>query len=135
MIGIATVRAQQLAVPNLEFGVAAMNEPGPPGRLYDVVLAFNLFHLVPDTGKALSNVAGLLRPGGRLLCKTPCMGELWGGLRWVIPLLRVAGKAPFVNFFTGPELLEHIERAGLEVLETGHYPRKTRSFFIAARKP
>lgn len=135
MIEIATLKSRQLTVPNLEFGVAALHEPVPPGRQYDVVLAFNLFHLVPDTGKALSNVAALLRPGGRLLCKTPCMAELWGGLRWLIPLMRAVGKAPFVNFFTGPELLEHIEGAGLVVVETGHYPLKTRSFFIAARKP
>lgn len=134
MIEIASAKARQLELPNLEFAVSALEEPALGARQYDAVFAFNLLHLVPDTDKALSHVAALLRPGGRLLCKTPCVGELWGGLRLALPLLRVAGKAPFVNFFTGAELIERVERAGFQILEAGHYPFKTRRLFIAARK-
>jgi hypothetical protein len=48
--------------------------------------------------------------------------------------MRAAGLAPYVSFVTERSLGEDIAAAGFELLETGMYPRKSRSFFVVARK-
>ena len=53
----------------------------------------------------------------------------------VIPVMRAFGRAPFVNFVSEQSLLGDVSRAGFELLETGLYPKKSHSLFIAARKP
>ena len=55
-------------------------------------------------------------------------------MRVVIPLMRALGIAPYVNFVSERSLTADIERAGFEIVETGMYPKKSRSFFVVARE-
>jgi 2-polyprenyl-3-methyl-5-hydroxy-6-metoxy-1,4-benzoquinol methylase len=50
---------------------------------YDVVLAFNLLHLLEDTEKVIHKIDEILKPGGRFISVTTCMKEQ--------ALLRIAG--------------------------------------------
>ncbi len=122
-------------VSNLEFRVGTLDDASLDPGGFEVVLAFNLFHLLGDLPATLARAGDLLAPGGLLLSKTPCLGETPWPLRGlVIPLLRLVRQAPFVNCFTGEELVRAVEGAGLTVLERGLYPAKSHSWFIAARK-
>ena len=56
---------------------------------YDVVLAFNLLHLLEDTEKVVQKIDEILKPGGRFISATPCMKEH--------VLLRIAGF--FISIF------------------------------------
>lgn len=42
---------------------------------YDVVLAFNILHLVEDTERVLLKIDQILKPGGRFVSVTTCMNE------------------------------------------------------------
>ncbi len=42
---------------------------------YDVVLAFNLLHLLEDTEKVIKKIDEILKPGGRFISATACMKE------------------------------------------------------------
>lgn len=42
---------------------------------YDVVLAYNLLHLVEDTEKVLGKIDEILKPGGRFISVTACLKE------------------------------------------------------------
>ena len=56
---------------------------------YDVVLAFNLLHLLEDTEKVIQKIDEILKPGGRFISVTTCMKEH--------VLLRIAGF--FISIF------------------------------------
>jgi SAM-dependent methyltransferase len=104
------------------------------GQPYDVVLAMNLLHLLDELPARLRRIHELVAPGGLFVSKTPCIGDLGFAFKLVIPLMRAAGLAPYVSFVTERSLGEDIAAAGFELLETGMYPRKSRSFFVVARK-
>jgi len=135
MIAIAEGKAAGRGLDQLRFRVGTLDEAWLVEGSFDVVMAFNLFHLLPDVPAALARVDRLLRPGGSLLFKTPCVGESGPIVRLAIPVMRAFGRAPFVNFVTQRSLLSAVGGAGFEILETGLYPKKSHSLFIAARKP
>ena len=134
MVEIAREKAVTQQVENVRFERAALfDEPLESGP-FDVVLAFNFLHLLDDVPGALRRVNELLKPGGRFISKTVCLGEqsrLWGGLLAVMKVLRLA---PAVNRLKVAELEDMITAADFEILETGFYPPSPPSRFVLARK-
>lgn len=104
-----------------------------PQGPFDVVLAFNLLHLVPELPRALQQVADRINPGGLMISKTVCLAGSWY-YRPLIAVMRLFGKAPFVSYLSIPELERMITDSGFEILETGCFPAKPPSRFIVARK-
>jgi len=47
----------------------------PFGERFDLVVSFNALHWVPEQRQALSQIAAVLRPGGRALIQVVCAGE------------------------------------------------------------
>jgi ubiquinone/menaquinone biosynthesis C-methylase UbiE len=139
MIAIAREKLAAAPTPQLSFEVAAADSPAVAPGSQDVVLAFSLLHLVDDLDYTLAVAAHALRPGGLLLAKTPCVGEMNPLItRLALPLMRALGKAPQVSCFRAPELQAAIVRQGLEVLAVErHGTGKGKDFrvFTVARKP
>ncbi|THH36816.1 class I SAM-dependent methyltransferase [Aliishimia ponticola] len=122
-----------------EFVVGDVHASGFEPGSFDAVLGFNLFHLVPDFDAQLARCHGLLKPGGLLICKTPCLTDPSARLRykmmtWAVPVMQALGKAPFVKFRTIAQLQTAVEAAGFEIIETGNYPAQPPSHLIVARK-
>lgn len=137
MIAIARERALAQSCTNAEFAVAtAERAPGSEGT-YDAVLAFNLLHLVADRSAVLADVARLLKPGGLLIAKTPCLSEMNPLIRLAVPVMRCVGKAPFVAFFVAAELEAEMAAAGFMILERARHGsgRKDPRIFLVAKKP
>jgi len=134
MIGIATAKARAEGVTNVRFRTCTVDDPALAPESFDVVIAMNLLHLLDDIPARLRRIHELVRPGGLFISKTPCIGDRGLALRIAIPLLRAAGIAPYVSFVTERSLTADTARSGFEVQETGMYPRKSRSFFVVARK-
>ncbi|EEW60708.1 methyltransferase, UbiE/COQ5 family [Ruegeria sp. TrichCH4B] len=138
MIEFGQERARAAGLSNLKFQVCDL-ETAPVGP-FDVVLAFNLFHLLPELDASLQKVAQRLKPGGLFISKTVCMQDAKSGLkrrliRAVLPMMRWVGKAPdTVHFMTVRDWQRRIEMAGFEILETGSYPADLPSRFVVARK-
>lgn len=105
-----------------------------------VLAALNLLHLTADLDAALVGIVRTLRPGGLLISKTPCIGELnplvVGGLRVLMPVLRVVGRAPYMQFVDEPRLRAAMERAGLQVMASERHGTRGKDVrpFIVARK-
>jgi SAM-dependent methyltransferase len=139
MIAIAREKLAAAPTPQLSFEVADADAPSVAPGSQDVVLAFSLLHLVDDLDYTLAVAAHALRPGGLLLAKTPCVGEMSPLItRLALPLMRALGKAPPVLCFKAPELQAAIVRQGLEVLSVErHGTRKGKDFrvFTVARRP
>ena len=127
---IAHARADGAGTPNADFVHAGAGDPRLAGRNWDVVLAFNVLHLLPDTDAAFRDIRALLPPGGLFISKTPCLGGLkWSFLRPVIGTMRLIGKAPEVVWFTPATLQDAIAGAGFEIVEVASY----RSPLVVAR--
>lgn len=137
MIAIAREKLAAAPQPNLEFQVADADAPVFGQACYDVVLAFNVLHLVSDLDEALASAVRALVPGGLLLSKTPCVADMNPLVPMVLlPVMRLLGKAPPVLSLRVPDLQAALERHGLEVLAVERHGTKGKDIrpFIVARK-
>jgi ubiquinone/menaquinone biosynthesis C-methylase UbiE len=138
MIAIARDKLAAQPLPQLRFEVADAEVPAATGACHDTVLAFNLLHLVSDLDAALAAAVAVLKPGGRLVSKTPCLAEMHPLVtRLLVPLLRAMGQAPAVLVFDAAQLQQAMVRQGLviEAVERHGTQRRDIRVFIVARKP
>jgi ubiquinone/menaquinone biosynthesis C-methylase UbiE len=138
MVAIAREKLAAEPVPQLSFDLAdADAEVAGPGE-YDVVLAFNLLHLVSDLDRALQLAERALRPGGLLISKTACLSEMNPLIPWLaLPLMRAIGRAPYVRCFDAAALQSAITRQGMDIVSVERHGTRGKDFrvFIVARKP
>ena len=138
MMAIARDRLAAQPVPQLELAVADAEAPLQAQGGYDVVLAFNLLHLVGDLDQALAQAVQALRPGGLLVSKTPCIAEMNPLIpRLALPLIRAIGKAPPVLCFNAAQLQAAMARQGLEITAVERHGTRGKDIrvFIVAHKP
>ncbi|WP_374438685.1 class I SAM-dependent methyltransferase [Inhella sp.] len=138
MVAIAREKLAAQPTPGLQFEVADATAPHAQAKAFDVLLAFNALHLLPDLDTSLAQALRPLRPGGLFISKTACVGEMHPLVGWLgIPLARLLGKAPPVLVFKAPALVAALERQGLriEAVERHGTQDKDIRVFIVARKP
>ena len=134
MIEIAREKAATQRVGNVRFDHASLFDESLVTGSFDVVMAFNLLHLLEDTPSAVRRVEELLKPSGLFISKTVCLAEqsrLWSV---VVAVMRPLGFAPFVRCLKVAELEGIIASTGFEIIETGLYPPSPPSRYIVARK-
>lgn len=141
MLAIAGEKTRQAGITNVTFELGA---DVPRQGEYDVVMAYSLFHLVPDMETRFAQINDLLATGGYFISKTACLGQRGSGLggalksvviRIAIPVMQLIGKAPFVRSFSIKELEDAITAAGFEIVESGNHPMgPPPARYIAARK-
>ena len=112
MINIARQRAAETGTTNVNFQVAGVEDFNAPPESYDMVLMLNLLHLVPDREAALKKAYSLLKPGGYLVTSTVCLREGMFLFRLLIPIMRLVGKAPYVDFIKSKDMLGELEGNG-----------------------
>lgn len=136
MIAIAQEKGAATAATNVTFMVAPAASGLGPEAHYDAVLAFNVLHLIRDRAAALAQARRVLKPGGLLISKTPCLSEMNPFIRIAVPIARWLGKAPNVSFFDAASLETEITRAGFTVIERARHGsgRKDPRIFLVAQK-
>ncbi|MEI7445397.1 MAG: class I SAM-dependent methyltransferase [Burkholderiales bacterium] len=137
MIAIAREKLACQPVTGLRFEVAAAEDGAPDGERRDVVMAFNVLHLVADLDRTLATVARSLEPGGLFVSKTPCLAEMNVLVPSVLlPVMRALGRAPAVRVFDAGRLRAAIARHGfaVEAVERHGTTRRDARAFIVARR-
>jgi SAM-dependent methyltransferase len=138
MIAIAREKLAAEPVPRLSFDVADADQAIAGLGEVDVVLAFNVLHLVTDLDRALELAMQALRPGGLLISKTACISEMNPLIPYLaLPLMRAIGKAPPVLCFDAAALQSAIARHGMDIVSVERHGTRGKDFrvFIVARKP
>ncbi|MCE5365271.1 class I SAM-dependent methyltransferase [Pseudomonas sp. 32.2.56] len=136
MIAIAREKLASHPAPQLDFNLADADGSLSEDNAYDVVLAFNMLHLVSSLSQTLKSVVKALKPGGLLISKTPCLNEMNPLIpKIALPLMRVLGKAPPVLCFTAAQLQDAMKKADLEIISAERHGSKGKDFriFIIAR--
>ena len=136
MIAIAREKAKAQGITNASFDVGTPEKASYSNESFDVVLGFNVLHLMAARAGALRGVHRLLKPGGLFISKTPCLTEMGILVRLAIPLAQAVGKAPSVAFFSEKELVREIEAAGFMIVENARHGAKAKDMrcFLVARK-
>lgn len=138
MIAIAREKLAANPVPQLSFDVADADAAVAGQGEVDVVLAFNLLHLVTDLDRALELAMRALRPGGLLVSKTACISEMNPLIPYLaLPLMRAIGRAPHVLCFDADALRSAIARQGMDIVSVERHGTRGKDIrvFIVARKP
>jgi ubiquinone/menaquinone biosynthesis C-methylase UbiE len=129
MIAIAREKLASHPAPQLEFNLADADGLLSEDNVYDVVLAFNMLHLVSSLSQTLESVVKSLKPGGLLISKPPCLNEMNPLIPNIaLQLMRAAGKAPPVLCFTAIQLQNAIKKAGLYIASVERHGRKGKDF-------
>ncbi|WP_029057209.1 class I SAM-dependent methyltransferase [Stappia stellulata] len=134
MIDIALEKAAAADDTKIRFLRAALSDLPAEELPYDAVLAFSVLHLMEDPRAAVSRIADRLRPGGLFLSKTVCLGDMNPVFRFIIPVMRLFGKAPLVHFLTAKDVEAIISEGGFEIVETGTFPKSPPARFVVGRK-
>jgi ubiquinone/menaquinone biosynthesis C-methylase UbiE len=137
MIAIAQEKLAVQPISRLSFAVADADMAVGEHGAYDAVLAFNVLHLVGDLEPTLMHVAKVLKPGGLLISKTPCIEEMNPMIRYLaLPLMKAIGKAPHLLSFTEQTLKSAITREGMKIVFSERHGTQRKDFraFIVARK-
>jgi len=134
MIDIANEKAAEEGLTNVTFECADTETYTAEAESYDVVLALNVFHLLKDRPAMMTRIYAVLKPGGKFITSTACLGGIW----WVFwPLLKLGqliGRVPYVKYLSQHRFTREIEAAGFEMVELWR-PEKSIGVFTIARKP
>lgn len=124
MVRIARDKANASGHETVMFEVRVAEARQTSHKPFDVILAFNMLHLVPDPAKAISAVYEQLSPGGLFISKTPCLTRMNPLIRLAIPIMQMIGKAPSVQTFSPEDLDLMLKTSGFEIVERGWHGNK-----------
>ncbi|KAJ55290.1 hypothetical protein ACMU_11365 [Actibacterium mucosum KCTC 23349] len=140
MVAIGQRKAAEEGIDNLTSRAGTVEEALADETPLDAVLGFNILHLLPDQAAVARLAHKRLRSGGYYITKTPSQPDgqavaFWLMMNVAVPVMRLLGRAPYVNLPKITELEAGITAAGFEIIETGNYPAKAPpARYIVARK-
>ena len=114
MLAILAERMKTAGISNVESAHRDIYALGYPSGSFDVVVAGNVLHLVPDLERALDALCHVLRPGGKLITPTFVHDET--RTSWLVSRLLVTLMGqPMHRRFTAASLRQSLERRRLRV--------------------
>lgn len=134
MVEIARDKATAAGITNVTFEQGDITTMPIAPSSYDMVLGLSILHLLKDRDATVARVFDILKPGGRFVSSTACLG---GTLKLLTPLAalgKALGKLPQLSFMSRADLRRTITRAGF-VIEQDWQPKSGAAVFIVARKP
>ena len=138
MIRIARQKAAEMNISKVEFKVCdGYSQPYKDGH-FDMVLLFNVVHLVKEPGALLKEAHRLLKPGGLLLTATDCFAEkvsLKARLHLLVErIMKALGIIPFIWFLSIEDYKELVAANGFEVQQVENLHPVPVNCYIKARK-
>jgi len=144
MIEIATDRADRGHVQGLHFAQGSIFDDNLQTESFDTILTFQVLHVLSNKDEVLRRIHDLLKPGGRFVSTTPCMGKNQSFMKLINRALVLASAVriiPYGKFFAAPELERSISDAGFEIDDTANLRfdqrpdmRYVLARFVAAKK-
>lgn len=135
MIEKASTKATDRQIENAQFSRTDLFDATLKPGSYDAIMAFYIFHLVDDPAQVLKRIHELLKPEGRLICETPCLGESGRLIGWLIAFAGKLGVLPKVHCFEIAELRSMItDGSSLLLVEPESVDEGQKDLFVVAKK-
>jgi ubiquinone/menaquinone biosynthesis C-methylase UbiE len=133
MLEIARAKAAAEGVENVTFQQGSIEELDAPDASFDVVMGHSILHLLEDRQAVIQKVHRLLKPGGIFVTSTACLSGKMAWLRLVLPVARLVGLAPPVEFFSPEELIAEMTGAGFRIDHRWTPPKGVATFLVAVK--
>ncbi len=139
MIEIAKRKAIEYKIENIDFKQASIYDEKYKKRSFDVILAFNILHLMEDNRQVIQRITELLKPGGLFISSTPCLAENMALLAKLLfyPII-ILSKTGLVSQnlkrFKFSELENIITSKDLQIIGTEKIYHMINGYFIVAKK-
>ncbi|MBT8445580.1 MAG: methyltransferase domain-containing protein [Gammaproteobacteria bacterium] len=134
MIEIAEGKAAAANISNINFRCMAIDDLSAPNESFDMVLGLSILHLLENWQAVIAQVHNMLKPGGKFVTSTACIGDIMPLFRLVAPLGRAVGLMPYVSIFSADDLKGSFDSAGFSI-DHEWQPGRKASVFIVAGKP
>lgn len=139
MIEIAKGKAADGNVANVNFSQADIFDERYERESFDVILAFNMLHTVPDPQAVVRRVLELLKPGGTFISVTPCLAGRTSFLVslqiLLVRLLLKIGVIPVpIRRLKKSDLDDLMPHENFQVVDAEEIFRGASSYFLVARE-
>lgn len=134
MIHVAQMKTKRRNINNIYFAHTTIFDEKFEKESFDVILAFNILHLLEDNQKVVKRINELLKPEGLFISSTVCLGEKKTFFNIIISLLIKIGIIPYMNFFKIPELEDLMTNGNFQITETEKIDHASLNYYIVAKK-
>jgi ubiquinone/menaquinone biosynthesis C-methylase UbiE len=136
MLEAAKNKAEAQGIRNIYFAHLPIFADKFQRDSFDIILAFNILHLLKDTNKHIRRINELLKAGGFFISSTECGGERKKSFVNVLAsFLSSIGIVPHISFFTILELENAITRGNFHIVESDDFHTLSQpNHFIVAQK-
>jgi 2-polyprenyl-3-methyl-5-hydroxy-6-metoxy-1,4-benzoquinol methylase len=133
MIGIAREKAIRNKIQNIEYFHTTIFDERFRQDSIDVIMVFNIMHLLEDPQKAIQRINKLLKPGGIIISATPCLGEK-PLLNSLLSIGSKIGITPEIISFKTNELDNLFIKGNFELVETDYLKKNSPQYLLIAKK-
>ena len=138
MVEIASKKASDAKVTNVDFKRASVQELDIPAASMDAVLGLSILHLLPDKDHVIRQVHSWLKPGGVFVTSTFCAADMSMGkqllMKSLLPIGQFFGLLPSVVAFTKKDLKESLQEGGFRIDHEWQSDKPDSAVFIVAKK-
>lgn len=137
MVEIAKGKAADAKITNVNFARGDIFDERHEHQSFDVILAFNMLHTVPNPEKVVQRTLELLKPGGCFISVTPCLGGRMTFLVrlqiLLVRLLLATGVIPIpIRRLKTADLDKLVAVNGFHISRSEEIYKRTSSYFIVA---
>ena len=139
MITISQAKAAHGKIENVNFEQADIFDGKYSKESYDVILAFNMLHTVPNPQNVVLQINELLKPEGLFISVTPCLRQKMSFfVNLQIQLVRVLCKLGLIPIpirrVTSSEVESILKAGGFQTVESEEIYKDASSYFVVAKK-
>jgi ubiquinone/menaquinone biosynthesis C-methylase UbiE len=134
MLDRARAKVSEREIENILFAQATIFDERYEPESFDVILAFNILHLLQETPRVMQRINDLLKPGGLFVSSTPCLGGKWAPLNVFLLLLSKIGLVPYLTPYEPAELEDLVVDGGFRIVETESLEHRPPNVFIVAKR-
>jgi 2-polyprenyl-3-methyl-5-hydroxy-6-metoxy-1,4-benzoquinol methylase len=100
---------------------------------FNVIIIFNVLHLLDDSQKVIQRLNELLKPDGYIISATPCMGEK-PLLNSLFSIGSSIGITPEIKSFKTVEFDNLFIKGNFEIIETDYLKKNSPQYLLIAKK-
>jgi len=133
MIEVGTKYAVSKSIGNIQFINDSIHTDSLENGMFDVIITYDILHLISNTSKTIRRMHNLLKPGGIVISTTPCVGERKVVYR-LLKSLSKFGVTPDITEFSRHDLINQFKKLGFSIIKVEEGSKNIPEVFIVAKK-